>query len=162
MALAHDQAIEAWRADEVPVGAILVSPDGSTVLAAAHNRVESRRDATAHAEMLAITRACARVRNQRLNGCVLYVTKEPCPMCAGAGILARLARVVFAVRDPKAGCLGGAAAIHTLPGLNHRLEVAHGVLEAECLALLRSYFQLKRSAPGASRAPHPPRGARPD
>jgi tRNA(adenine34) deaminase len=149
MALAYNQAVEAWREDEVPVGAVIVR--GGEVIAAAHNAVERLRDPTAHAEMLAVTQAAAHVGDWRLNECALYVTKEPCPMCAGAAVMARLGRVVFAWGDPKAGCLGGAASVHELPRLNHRVEVSSGVMEAECRTLLQAYFAMKRGAAGAAK-----------
>lgn len=143
MSLAYNQAIEAWREDETPIGAV-IEHDG-TVIAAAHNRVDQSRDPTAHAEMLAITQAANKIGDWRLNECRLYVTKEPCPMCAGASIMSRLKEVVFAVSDPKMGYLGGAVAAHTAaPGLNHRLAVRSGVMEQECLELLQGYFRLKR------------------
>ncbi|MDR2863545.1 MAG: tRNA adenosine(34) deaminase TadA [Puniceicoccales bacterium] len=143
MALAYNQAIEAWREDEVPIGAVIVH--NGEVIAAAHNGVDSLRDPTAHAEILAITQASAHLGDWRLNECALYVTKEPCPMCAGASIMARLGRVVFAQGDPKMGCLGGASAVHELPGLNHRLRVDSGILADECRVLLRTYFAIKRT-----------------
>jgi tRNA(adenine34) deaminase len=142
MSLAYNQAIEAWREDEVPIGAVIVR--AGAVIAAAHNTVETAGDPTAHAEMLAITQAAAHVGDWRLNECSLYVTKEPCPMCAGAAIMSRLGRVVFALGDPKMGCLGGAAAIHSLPRLNHRVDVVAGVMEDECRALVQAYFAEKR------------------
>ncbi|MDR2512278.1 MAG: nucleoside deaminase [Puniceicoccales bacterium] len=148
MALAYNQAIEAWREDEVPIGAVIECR--GDVVAAAHNGVDSLRDPTAHAEILAITQASAYLGDWRLNACTLYVTKEPCPMCAGATVMARLGRVVFAWGDPKMGCLGGAAAMHELPRLNHRVEVFSGVLEAECRSLLQAYFAMKRGKDGAS------------
>lgn len=143
MALAYNQAIEAWKADETPIGAIIEHK--GEVIAAAHNRVDASHDPTAHAEMLAITQAANKIGDWRLNECRLYVTKEPCPMCAGASIMARLKEVVFAVGDPKMGYLGGAVAAHTAaPHLNHRLGVRSGVMEQECLELLQGYFRLKR------------------
>ncbi len=144
MALAFNQAVEAWRRDEVPIGAVIVR-DGA-VIAAAHNAVETLKDPTAHAEILAITQAAKAVGDWRLNACTLYVTKEPCPMCAGATIMSRLGRVVYAWGDPKMGCLGGATATHDLPRLNHRVAVVHGVLEDECRAILQAYFRMKRAA----------------
>ena len=147
MALAYNQAIEAWCEDEVPVGAIIER--SGEVLGAAHNTVDSLRDPTAHAEILAITQASARLGDWRLNECTLYVTKEPCPMCSGASIMSRLGRVVFAWGDPKMGCLGGATAMHELPRLNHRVEVLSGVLEAECRSLLQAYFVMKRRRDGS-------------
>lgn len=142
MSLAFNQAIEAWNEDEVPVGALLALE--GNVLAAAHNRVESLKDPTAHAEILAITTAADELGDWRLNGATLYVTKEPCPLCSGAVIMARVSRVVFAVPDPKMGLLGGAASIHQIPTLNHRVDVEAGILHDECLALLQAYFQSKR------------------
>lgn len=143
MSLAYNQAIEAWREDETPIGAV-IEHEG-VVIAAAHNCVDQSRDPTAHAEMLAITQAANKIGDWRLNECRLYVTKEPCPMCAGASIMSRLKEVVFAVSDPKMGYLGGAVAAHTAaPGLNHRLAVRSGVMETECRELLQGYFRLKR------------------
>lgn len=143
MSLAYNQAIEAWKADETPIGAIIEF--NGEVIAAAHNRVDASRDPTAHAEMLAITQAANKIGDWRLNECRLYVTKEPCPMCAGASIMSRLKEVVFAVGDPKMGYLGGAVSAHTAaPGLNHHLAVRSGIMEPECLELLQGYFRLKR------------------
>ena len=142
MTLAYNQAIEAWRADEVPIGAVIAQ--GERVIASAYNRVEGLKDPTAHAEVLAITAAAEVLGGWRLNDCVLYVTKEPCPMCSGAAIMARLGRVVYAVPDPKMGFLGGALSVHEVPTLNHRLQVTRGVMEAECLQLLQAFFQMKR------------------
>lgn len=142
MWLAYNQAIEAWKQDEVPIGAVIVL--GGEVIAAAHNLRDSSKDPTAHAEILAMTQAAKAVDNWRLTDATLYVTKEPCPMCSGATLMARLKRVVFAVPDAKMGCLGGATDLNTLPQSNHRLELTRGVLERPCLELLRAYFQLKR------------------
>jgi len=143
MALAYNQALEAWKHDEVPIGAV-IALDGM-VVAAAHNRVETARDATAHAEMLAITQAANAIDDWRLNRATLYVTKEPCPMCSGATVMARLGRVVYALPDPKMGCLGGAMALHELPQLNHRVQVTSGVMQDECRALLQAFFEIKRA-----------------
>jgi tRNA(adenine34) deaminase len=146
MSLAFNQAVEGWREDEVPVGAVVVL-DGE-VAGAAHNRVEGARDPTAHAEMLALTQAAGRRGDWRLDGAVVYVTKEPCPMCSGALLLARVARVCYAVPDPKLGGLGGAAEIHRLAGANHRIAVAAGgPLEAECRELLQEFFRRRRAEP---------------
>lgn len=142
MALAYNQAIEAWREDEVPIGAVITH--NGEIIAAAHNAVETMRDPTAHAEILAITQASRHLKNWRLNECTLYVTKEPCPMCSGATIMARLGRAVYGWGDPKMGCLGGAYPVHLLPQLNHRVDVVTGVLENECRAILQAYFSLKR------------------
>jgi tRNA(adenine34) deaminase len=112
MSLAFNLAVDAWRIDEVPIGAVIER--GGEIIAAAHNEVERAGDPTAHAEMLAITQAARKIGDWRLNDCTLYVTKEPCPMCAGATIMSRLGRVVYAWGDPKMGCLGGATALHSL------------------------------------------------
>ena len=142
MAFAHNEALKAWQANEVPVGAVIEF--NGAIIARAFNQVESLNDPTAHAEILAITQATGIIGDWRLNGATLYVTKEPCPMCSGAAIMARLSKVVYAVPDPKMGCLGGTASIHELPDLNHRLEIERGVLEGECKALLQEYFKRKR------------------
>lgn len=144
MQLAYNEAIEAWKADEVPVGAIVSL--GGMVVGRAHNRRDSLRDPTAHAEILAITQAAEAVGDWRLNDCTLYVTKEPCPMCAGASLMARIGRVVYAFRDPKMGCLGGATDLNQIKSLNHHLEIESGVLEHECLEMFQAYFKLKRIA----------------
>ncbi len=145
MSLAYNQAIDAWRLDEVPVGAVIEL--GGEVVATAHNTVESGRDPTAHAEMLALTQAAARTGDWRLAGATVYVTKEPCPMCSGAMLMSRVRRVCYAVPDPKMGCLGGATNLNDLPQANHRLELtAGGVLEDECRELLQAFFRTKRDA----------------
>ncbi len=144
MAHAYNEARRAWEEDEVPIGAV-VEYEGE-IIARAHNQVEQLKDPTAHAEILAITQAASVIGDWRLNKATLYVTKEPCPMCAGASIMARLNRVVYAVADPKMGCLGGATSLHALPKLNHRLAVTQGVLQEECLQLLRAFFEQKRNA----------------
>lgn len=144
MKLAYNMAIDAWRVDEVPIGAVIEL--NGEVIAAAHNMTESTNDPTAHAEMLAITQAANFVGDWRLNGARLYVTKEPCPMCSGATIMARLTEVVYAVGDPKMGCLGGATPLHEVRGLNHRVEARGGVFEDECRELIQAYFSLKRQS----------------
>lgn len=143
MSYAYNEAINAWQQDEVPIGAVICC--AGSIIAKAHNRVEALKDATAHAEILAITQAANALGDWRLNECTLYVTKEPCPMCSGATIMSRLQRVVYACPDPKMGLLGGAAAIHQIPTLNHHPLVTHGIMEAECRDLLQAYFRLKRS-----------------
>lgn len=136
-------AHKAARADEVPVGAVIVR--NGEIIGRAWNQVEMLKDATAHAEMLAITQAESAVGDWRLNECDLYVTKEPCPMCAGAIVLARLRRVIFGCPDPKAGAAGGWINILQSPVLNHRCEVTGGVLAAETAAVLKDFFGKKRS-----------------
>jgi tRNA(adenine34) deaminase len=138
-ALARDRA-------EVPIGAVLVQ-DGA-ILAEGANEVETRQDATAHAEMLAIGDAQAVLKSWRLTGTTLYVTKEPCPMCAGALAHVRVDRIVFGVTDPKAGACGGAFNLFDLPGLNHRCEISPGVMAAESLALLQEFFRERRAQNG--------------
>ncbi|WP_438482414.1 tRNA adenosine(34) deaminase TadA [Oleiharenicola lentus] len=143
MWLAYNQAIDAWREDEVPIGAVIEL--GGEIIASAHNQRDSTRDPTAHAEILALGQASQAIGNWRLNDATLYVTKEPCPMCSGATLMSRLKRVVFAVPDPKMGCLGGAIDLNALPQSNHHLEITRGVLDQPCLELLRAYFRLKRA-----------------
>jgi len=142
MQLAFNQAIDAYRAGEVPVGAVIVLE--GQVIAAAHNQVIANSDPTAHAEMIAITQAASHIGDWRLNDCCLYVTKEPCPMCAGATIMSRLGRVVYGVGDAKMGFLGGATAIQEIRTLNHHPEIVAGVLREECHALLREFFEARR------------------
>jgi tRNA(adenine34) deaminase len=148
MTLAYNQAIEAWRRDEVPVGAVIEY--GGDLIASAHNQVESAHDPTAHAEMIALTQAAHGLGDWRLNGATLFVTKEPCPMCSGAALMARLSRVVYAVPDPKMGCLGGVTDLNGIDSLNHHFTLTRGVLEEECRELLRAFFRQKRiSSPSA-------------
>ena len=148
MSLAHNQAIDAWRQDEVPIGAVIEI--GGEIVGAAHNTVESARDPTAHAEILAITQAAAKTGGWRLDQATVYVTKEPCPMCSGAMLMARVRRVCYAVPDPKMGCLGGATNLNDLPQVNHHVELtAGGVLEDECRELLQAFFRVKRITPEA-------------
>ena len=137
------QAIRAYETDEVPIGAVVVCE--GRVIAHDFNRVESLKDATAHAEMLALTAAEAAVGDWRLNGCTLYVTKEPCPMCAGAIVQCRLDRVVFGAADPKGGAAGGALNLLQFPSLNHNCDITPGMLEEDCRALLQHFFKEKRS-----------------
>ena len=144
MSLAYNQAIDAWRADEAPIGAVIEL--GGEIIGAAHNMVESAHDPTAHAEILALTQAAAKLGDWRLAGATVYVTKEPCPMCSGAMLMARVRRVCYAVPDPKMGCLGGATNLNDLPQVNHHLELTPGgVLEKECRQLLQQFFRAKRS-----------------
>src|SRR5882724_11862645 len=146
MSEALRMAMRAYQAEEVPVGAVVVRE--GRILARAFNQVELLKDATAHAEMLALTQAEEALGDWRLTGCTLYVTKEPCPMCAGAMVHVRLARVVFGARDPKAGAAGSALNLLQFPTLNHRCEITAGVREPECRALLQSFFAEQREKPG--------------
>lgn len=136
------QAVRAYDAGEVPVGAVIVR--GNRVIARAANQVELLKDATAHAEMLALTMAQESVGDWRLTDCTLYVTKEPCPMCAGAIVHCRLARVVFGAPDAKAGAAGGAMNLLQFPTLNHRSAITPGIREEECRHLLKSFFLEQR------------------
>ncbi len=142
MRLALREATRAAREQEVPVGATVVR-DGQA-LARAHNRPIALRDPTAHAEILALRRAARKLGNYRLTGCDLYVTIEPCAMCAGAIVQARLRRVVFGATDPKGGASGSALKVLNHPKLNHQVEVVAGVLAEECAALLREFFRARR------------------
>ena len=146
MALALERAREAEGHGDVPIGAV-VARDGEP-LASAGNERELRRDPTAHAEILAIRAAAEALGGWRLPGTTLYVTLEPCAMCAGAIVLARIPAVVYGAPDPKAGAAGSVLDILREPALNHRPEVVGGVLEDECAALLRGFFVIRRR-PGA-------------
>lgn len=138
------QARKAYAAEEVPVGAVIVRE--GTIIARAWNQVELLKDATAHAEMLAITQAEAEVGDWRLTDCDLYVTKEPCPMCAGALVHARLRRVIFGCGDPKGGAAGGLLNLLQMPELNHRCEITPGVLAENCAAVLKEFFAARRKS----------------
>src|SRR5256714_13377313 len=138
------QAQKAYAADEVPVGAVVVRED--KIIGRAYNQVELLKDATAHAEMLAITQAEAAVGDWRLNDCDLYVTKEPCAMCAGALVHVRMRRVIFGCADPRGGGAGGIMNLLQMPSLNHHCEITSGVLMQECAGLLQSFFQARRRA----------------
>jgi tRNA(adenine34) deaminase len=139
MLLALEQARLAARHGDVPVGAVVVDQAGNA-LAAAGNEREIRHDPTAHAELLALREASRRLQSWRLTGLTLVVTLEPCTMCAGALVLARVARLVFGAFDPKAGAVSSLFDVLRDPRLNHRVEVRGGVLEAECSALLKDFF----------------------
>lgn len=134
----------AYEAEEVPVGAVIVR--GGRIIARGFNQVELLKDATAHAEMLALTAAQAAAGDWRLTDCTLYVTKEPCPMCAGAIVHTRLARVVFGASDPKGGAAGGAMNLLQFPTLNHRCAITPGVRLEECRSLLVNFFAEQRRA----------------
>ena len=142
------QAVKAYEADEVPVGAVVVRE--GAVIARAWNQVELLKDATAHAEMIALTAAEAAVGDWRLTGCTLYVTKEPCPMCAGAILSARIGFVAYGAPDPAMGGLGGAIDVNAMPKANHRAEVVPGLLEQECLSLIQGFFQAARAEKNSS------------
>ena len=137
------QAAKAYAAGEVPVGAVVVR--AGRIIGRAHNQVELLKDATAHAEMVALTQAEGVMGDWRLTDCTLYVTKEPCPMCAGAIVHTRLARVVFGAADPKAGAAGSALNLLDFPGFNHRCIITKGVREPECRSLLQTFFAEQRA-----------------
>ena len=143
------QARKAAAKGEVPVGAVLVV--GDRIVAKAHNQVEELKDATAHAEMLAVTTAAGETGEWRLNEATVYVTKEPCPMCAGAMSLSRVKRVVYGAADPKMGAAGGALNLLQFEGMNHRCDVRGGVRAEECRDLLREFFQKQRAENGGGR-----------
>lgn len=143
MALALVEAEAAAAAGEVPVGAVLVAGDG-TVLASNRNRIEERRDPTAHAEMLVIRAASARLGTARLVGCDLYVTLEPCPMCAMAASLARLRRIYYGAEDPKGGGIDHGPRILASTSCHHRPEVYGGIAASRSAELLRTFFQARR------------------
>jgi tRNA(adenine34) deaminase len=143
MEMALREAEAAADADEVPVGAVIVSFKQG-IIASAHNQRETLHDPTAHAEMIAITQAAQALHSWRLEECVLYVTLEPCPMCAGAIVLARLPLVVYGCTDPKAGACHTLYQIPSDPRLNHRAQVISGVLADRCAGVLSAFFAAKR------------------
>ena len=140
----HEALKEAHRAfeiDEVPVGAVIVHK--GTIIARAHNQIKLLKDPTAHAEMIAITQAAAYFGNERLCDTTVYVTIEPCTMCAGALVLARVKRLVFGARDPKTGAFGSVIDVNKKK-LNHKIAVSKGILEEDCSSLLKEFFKNKR------------------
>lgn len=143
MSEALRMAARAYEAEEVPIGAVIVRE--GRIIARAFNQVELLKDATAHAEMLAMTQAEAAVGDWRLTDCDLFVTKEPCPMCAGALVHVRIRRVVFGCADPRGGAAGGLLNLLQNPSLNHQCDVVPGVLAEDCAALLHSFFRARRS-----------------
>jgi tRNA(adenine34) deaminase len=143
MRMALELAEQAYALKEVPVGAVIVH--GGRVVAAAHNQREQLRDPTAHAEMIAITQAAEALGSWRLTECVLYVTLEPCPMCAGAIVNARVPTVVYGAADPKAGAVQSVFRLLSDARLNHRAEIVTGILEAECREMLTRFFRERRN-----------------
>lgn len=141
---AIDEAHAAEAAGEVPVGAIIVAPTGE-IIARGNNRVLRDHDPTAHAEIIALRAAGQALANYRLTGCTLYATLEPCAMCAGAILHARIGRLVYAAPDPKAGACGSVLSVMNHPQLNHKVEVVAGLLTDECAALLQNFFRSRRS-----------------
>lgn len=137
------EAKKAWAKDEVPIGAVIVK-DGK-VIARAHNLRESKQIATAHAEIIAIEKACKKIGSWRLNDCTLYVTLEPCAMCSGAMILSRVDRIVYGASDPKGGCVDSCIKMYEQQGFNHYPEVTSGILKDECSSMLTTFFKNKRN-----------------
>jgi tRNA(adenine34) deaminase len=144
MAAALEEAEQAFKEDEVPVGAVLIDRTGE-ILAADHNRTRQEKDPTAHAEILVLRKASRAVKNYRLTGTTLFVTIEPCLMCAGALIQARVASVVFGAPDPKAGAFGSLYDLTEDKRLNHRFQVTTGIMERECRALMQNFFRACRT-----------------
>jgi len=143
MAHAFNLAVDAWNNDEVPIGAVVVH--NQEIVASAGNETRQQTDPTAHAEMIAITMASRNLGDWRLNECDLYVTKEPCPMCSGATITARIGKVFFGLEDPKMGCLGGASSLHLLTHSNHKPYVKSGILRDPCAEIIQTFFQYQRT-----------------
>jgi tRNA(adenine34) deaminase len=137
------EAQKAFQLDEVPIGAVVVK--NGEIIGRGHNLRERRKDPTLHAEIIAIRQAAAALGGWRLTDCDLYVTIEPCPMCAGAILQARIRRIVFGARDPKAGCAGSLYNLLEDPRFNHRAEVAEGILKGPCSLIIKEYFRQKRN-----------------
>ena len=146
MQLALNEARKAEAAGEVPVGALIVSPEGE-LLGCGNNQVLLTHDPTAHAEIVALRAAGPALGNYRFTGCTLFCTLEPCAMCAGAILHARISRLVFATRDPKAGACGSVLSVLNHPALNHHAEVTEGVLGEACSTVLRDFFRRRRTVP---------------
>ena len=143
MTHAYNQAIEAWKEDEVPIGAVIEHK--GKVIASAHNQSRTTNDPTAHAEILAISQASSYIGDWRLNECTLYVTKEPCPMCSGALVIARIGKVYYGLPDLQMGCIGGVLNLGALPQSNHTFESFGGILEEMCHDILKAFFESKRA-----------------
>jgi tRNA(adenine34) deaminase len=144
MSEALKQACEAFEADEVPVGAVIVHE--GRIIARAHNQIKTLKDPTAHAEMIAITQAAAYLKSERLSGCSIYATIEPCSMCAGALVLARVKHIYYGAKDPKTGACGSVFDIVNSKKLNHRIKTTGGVLAKDCGSLLTEFFRKQRKA----------------
>lgn len=149
MQLAIEEAKKAAARGEIPIGAVLVT--GGEVISAAHNMRETWHDATAHAEMITIIEACALLERWRLNDATLYVTVEPCPMCAGAIVNSRIKRLVYGCPDVKAGAAESIFNVVSNPNLNHTVEVTSGVCEEECAAVIKNFFKKRREENKASK-----------
>ena len=138
------EAKKAFDRDEVPVGAVIVHK--GTIIARAHNQIKMLKDPTAHAEMIAITQATNYLQNERLIGCRMYVTIEPCSMCAGAMVLARIEKLIYAASDPKTGACGSIINIIDHKRLNHKVKIEKGILKQEASLLIKEFFRRKRKA----------------
>jgi tRNA(adenine34) deaminase len=150
MRLAMGQARAAEAAGEVPVGAVVVALDGVTILGRGRNRVIADSDPTAHCEIVAMREAGRALGNYRLTGCTLVCTLEPCAMCAGAILHARIGRLLYGARDPKAGACGSVLSVMNHPALNHQVEIVEGVLAEECGAMLTDFFRRRRANAGTA------------
>ena len=139
---AFKEACKAFERDEVPVGAVIVHK--KRIIARAHNQIVTLKDPTAHAEMIALTQAADYLRNERLINCSLYVTIEPCAMCAGACVLARVKKIIYGADDPKTGACGSVLNITNHKKLNHRIKIISGILREDCASLLKEFFKRKR------------------
>ena len=144
MRLALKEALQAYEEGEVPIGAVLVDNESGILVCKNHNRIEQLQDATAHAEILVLREASAKLRRRRLKNCTLYVTVEPCPMCAGALVLSRVERLVYGAVDSKFGAAESLFNVVNNPALNYQLKVTAGILENESLALLKKFFTERR------------------
>ena len=142
MAEALKEAEKSANFDEVPVGAVIVK--GGKIIARGHNLRERSNDPTAHAEIMAIRKACKKLKSWRLEGCTIYVTIEPCSMCAGTILWTRMQRVVYGANDPKGGALGSSYNLFEVKNINHKVEITRGVLENRCAGLMTSFFRNKR------------------
>lgn len=140
---AYKEAIKAYKQDEIPIGAVVVKD--SKIIARGHNERELKNDATLHAEITAIKKACRKLDSWRLNDCDMYVTLEPCVMCAGALVHARIRTVYIGTPDPKAGAVGSVIDILSIEKLNHKVDVVYGIMEDECSAILKSFFKELRA-----------------
>ena len=143
MRLAIFEALKAYNEGEVPIGAVLVDEDG-ILICAEHNRIEQMKDATAHAEILTLQAASKKLKRRRLKNFTMYVTIEPCPMCAGALVLSRIGRLVYGAVDSKFGAAESIFNVVNNPALNHQLKVTAGVLEEECRELMQKFFNEQR------------------
>ena len=145
MRLALKEALQAYEEGEVPIGAVLVDNESGILVCKNHNRIEQLNDATAHAEILVLREASAKLWRRRLKNCTLYVTLEPCPMCAGALVLSRVERLVYGAVDSKFGAAESIFNVVNNPALNHQLKVTAGILESESLALMKKFFVEQRN-----------------